>query len=136
MAHYAFLDENNIVTEVITGRDEHDLAEGVASWEEHYSSFRNGQRCIRTSYNGNIRKQFAMIGGVYNEELDIFISKKPYPSWVLNETNDWVPPVDLPMDAIYEWNEETISWVKIAEFSSSDFVGNGQQPEVLEEFVD
>jgi hypothetical protein len=136
MAHYAFLDNNNIVTEVITGRDEHDLVEGIASWEEHYSSFRNGQRCIRTSYNGNIRKQLAQVGGVYNEELDIFINKKPYSSWVLSETNDWVSPVEHPMDAIYEWNEETISWVKVREFSSSDFVGNGQQPEVLEEFID
>ena len=64
MAHYAFLDSNNVVTEVITGRDEDDLATGITSWEEHYSSFRNGQRCIRTSYNNNIRKQFAQVGGV------------------------------------------------------------------------
>lgn len=134
MAHYAFLDSNNVVTEVITGRDENDLAEGITSWEEHYSSFRNGQRCIRTSYNGNIRKQFAQVGGVYNEELDIFIKQKPYDSWVLNGTNDWVSPVEHPMDAIYEWNEATISWVKVGEFSN--FVGNGQQPEVSEEFVD
>lgn len=47
MAHYAFLDNNNVVTEVITGRDEDDLAEGIASWEEHYSSFRNGQQIGR-----------------------------------------------------------------------------------------
>jgi hypothetical protein len=134
MAHYAFLDDNNIVTEVITGCDEDKLVDGITSWEEHYSSFRNNQRCIRTSYNGNIRKQLAMVGGRYDEALDIFINKSPYPSWVLNETNDWVAPVENPMDGIYVWDEENVSWFKVAEFSN--FVGNGQQPEVPEDFVD
>ena len=134
MAHYAFLDNNNVVTEVITGRDEDDLVEGIVSWEEHYSSFRNGQRCVRTSYNGNIRKQFAQIGGVYNEQLDIFINKKPYPSWVLNQTYDWVSPVERPLDAIYEWNEETISWIKVGEIFN--YVDDGQQSEIPENFVD
>jgi len=71
MAHYAFLDENNIVTEVIVGRDE---TEG--DWETHYGNIRN-QRCVRTSYNGNIRKNYAGIGYTYDENRDAFIPPKP-----------------------------------------------------------
>lgn len=73
MAHYAFLNENNIVTEVIVGRDEDDLVEGVTSWEDYYGAFR-GQRCVRTSYNGNIRGIYAGIGYTYDEVNDVFIA--------------------------------------------------------------
>jgi hypothetical protein len=72
MAHYAFLDNNNIVTEVITGIDETELIEGLDT-ETWYGNFR-GQRCKRTSFNGNIRGVFAGIGYSYNEELDIFVA--------------------------------------------------------------
>jgi hypothetical protein len=72
MAHYAFLDENNIVTEVITGVDETELIEGLDP-ETWYGNFR-GQVCKRTSYNGNIRGKYAGIGEKYDEELDEFIS--------------------------------------------------------------
>jgi hypothetical protein len=72
MAHYAFLDENNIVTEVITGIDETELIEGLLT-EEWYGNFR-GQRCIRTSYNGNIRGKYAGIGDTYDEVTDTFVS--------------------------------------------------------------
>ena len=71
MAHYAFLDENNIVTEVIVGIDETELIEGKDP-ETWYGEFR-GQRCVRTSYNGNIRGCYAGIGFTYDEELDIFV---------------------------------------------------------------
>ena len=74
MAHYAFLDENNVVTEVITGIDENELIEGLDP-ETWYGNFR-GQVCKRTSYNGNIRGRYAGIGSVYDEELDEFIN--PY----------------------------------------------------------
>jgi hypothetical protein len=88
MAHYAFLDENNIVTEVITGIDETELIEGLDP-EEWYGNFR-GQRCVRTSYNNNIRVRYAGIGMSYNEELDAFISLKCHDEAVLNETTcDW-----------------------------------------------
>lgn len=70
MAHYAFLDKNNIVTEVIVGKDEN--TDGI-NWEEFYGSIRN-QKCIRTSYNGNIRGKYAAIGDTYDPVLDIFIS--------------------------------------------------------------
>ena len=75
MAYYAFLDVNNIVREVIPGKDEWEVLDGVTP-EQWYSNFR-GQRCIRTSFNGNIRKNFAGIGMYYDEERDAFIPVKP-----------------------------------------------------------
>jgi hypothetical protein len=72
MAHYAFLDENNVVTEVITGIDETELIEGLSP-EEWYGNFR-GQRCVRTSYNGNIRGVYAGIGYSYDEVNDVFVA--------------------------------------------------------------
>jgi hypothetical protein len=89
MAHYAFLDENNIVTEVIPGRHEYEIVDGVSDWETWYGEFR-GQRCIRTSYNGNIRKNYAGVGYTYDEDRDAFIAPKPSESYVLNEdTCQW-----------------------------------------------
>ena len=75
MAHYAFLDENNVVTEVIVGIDETELIEGLDP-ETWYGNFR-GQKCVRTSYNGNIRGKYAGLGDTYIEELDIFVSPEP-----------------------------------------------------------
>ena len=80
MAHYAFLDENNIVTEVIVGIDETELIESLSP-EEWYGNFR-GQRCVRTSYNGNIRGVYAGIGYTYDEANDVFVAP------VIEETND------------------------------------------------
>jgi hypothetical protein len=87
MAHYAFLNENNIVTEVIVGIDETKKIEGKHP-EVWYGEFR-GQVCKRTSYNGNIRKQYAGIGYSYNESLDMFIVPKCHDEAVLNELGDW-----------------------------------------------
>jgi hypothetical protein len=75
MAHYAFLDENNIVTEVIVGRNEDEVVDGISNWEEYYGNFR-GQTCKRTSYNGNIRFNYAGIGMSYDEGRDAFITQK------------------------------------------------------------
>jgi hypothetical protein len=109
MAHYAFLDENNIVTEVIVGIDETELIEGFPT-EEWYANFR-GQPCVRTSYNGNIRKQYAGIGYTYDENADVFISPQPYPSWLLDENYDWQPPVPMPQDGVnYVWDEANLVW--------------------------
>jgi hypothetical protein len=112
MAHYAFLDENNIVTEVIVGKDENELLDGLDP-ETWYSNFK-GQVCKRTSYNANIRKNYAGIGYKYDEAKDAFIAPKPHPSWVLDETTcQWENPVPYPSDTenVYLWNEETLSWV-------------------------
>jgi hypothetical protein len=115
MAHYAFLDENNTVTDVITGRDENDLVDGVSSWEEYYGNFRN-QRCLRTSYNAitnGFRKNYAGIGYTYDESKDAFIPPKPYESWVLDETTcRWNAPVAAPQDENdYIWDESSTSWI-------------------------
>ena len=112
MAHYAFLDENNVVTEVITGIDETELIDGLDT-ETWYGNFR-GQVCKRTSYNNNIRKNYAGIGMTYNETLDAFIGPKPFESWVLNESNcKWEAPVAYPTDnKNYLWNENTQVWEK------------------------
>lgn len=120
MAHYAFLDENNIVTEVIVGKDE---GEDGVDWEAHYGNFR-GQTCKRTSYNtyGGVhngggtpfRKNYAGIGYTYDPNRDAFISPRPYNSWVLNEdTCVWGPPTPMPDDGNrYIWDENTTSWVQ------------------------
>jgi hypothetical protein len=127
MAHYAFLDENNIVVNVIVGKEEGD--DGI-DWEKRYEEIR-GQRCKRTSYNtygGNhsmggiaFRKNFAGKGYSYNEIRDAFIPPKPHASWTLNEeTCLWEAPIAKPEDAytgtppkIYAWDEITLSWVDV-----------------------
>jgi hypothetical protein len=115
MAHYAFLDENNVVTEVITGRNEDEVVDGISDWEEAYGNFR-GQRCVRTSYHGNIRKQYAGIGFTYNESADVFVCPQPFPSWTLDISFDWQPPVPYPSSGNYLWDEEGQKW---EEFASS-----------------
>jgi hypothetical protein len=94
MAHYAFLDENNVVTEVITGIDETELIEGLDT-ETWYSNFR-GQVCKRTSYNGNIRKNYAGVGYTYDSVRDAFIAPEPDKAIGFDEdTCRWiVPPSD------------------------------------------
>ena len=118
MAHYAFLDDQNIVTEVIVGKDE---GEDGIDWEIRYSEIR-GQICKRTSYNtqagqhinGGIpfRKNYAGIGFVFDEQRDAFIPPKPYNSWVLDEeTCLWNSPIPKPADGLsYIWDEENITW--------------------------
>lgn len=94
MAHYAFLDKDNIVTEVIVGIDETELIEDLSP-EAWYGNFR-GQVCKRTSYNGNIRKNYAGIGYTYDEERDAFIPPKPNKDAVLDEeTCRWIIDSDV-----------------------------------------
>ena len=122
MAHYAFLDENNIVTQVIVGRDEDEVVDGISDWEAYYGQL-HGQRCLRTSYNTQggqhlyggtpFRKNYAGIGYSYSDELDAFIPPKPFASWLLNEeTCLWEAPVPYPGEGsdVYTWNEETQTW--------------------------
>ena len=112
MAHYAFLDTNNVVTEVITGIDETELIEGLEP-EIWYGNFR-GQVCKRTSYNGNIRKQYAGIGYTYDEVNDVFVTPKPYPLWTLDANHDWQPPTPKP-EGNYAWFEPNQVWIEIVE---------------------
>jgi hypothetical protein len=119
MAHYAFLDDNNIVTQVITGIDETELIEGLDP-ETWYGNFR-GQVCKRTSYNGNIRKNYAGIGFTYDSERDAFIPPKPFKSWILDEdTCQWHAPTPKPTDGLtYFWNESELAW-ELQDFSEPD----------------
>lgn len=122
MAHYAFLDENNVVTEVIVGKDE---GEDGIDWEQHYGEFR-GQMCKRTSYNtiGGVhsgggtpfRKNFAGIGYTYDSQRDAFIPPKQFPSWVFDEdTCRWNAPISMPNDGkIYFWNEDSKNWQEVS----------------------
>jgi hypothetical protein len=91
MAHYAFLDDNNIVTEVITGRHEHEVVDGITDWEQAYGEIR-GQVCKRTSYNGNIRYNYAGIGYTYDPIDDAFIAPMPtcgHTELTLNDLKRW-----------------------------------------------
>lgn len=112
MAHYAFLNDQNIVTEVITGIDETESIDGLDP-ETWYGNFRN-QKCVRTSYNNRIRKQFAGIGYTYNQENDVFVAPQPFPSWQLDANFDWQPPIPYPNEGIWQWNESEGNWHAIA----------------------
>ena len=128
-----FIDKNHLVTQVITGKNENDLVEGVTSWEDYYGDFR-GQRCLQTSYNtyGGVhydpetrepsedqskalRFNYAGIGFTYDEGRDAFVPPKPFESWVLNEdTCLWEAPVAYPEDGEdYTWDEELQEWTAV-----------------------
>jgi hypothetical protein len=111
MAHYAFLDDNNVVTEVIVGIDETELIEGLDT-ETWYGNFR-GQTCKRTSYNGNIRKQYAGIGYTYDAVNDVFVVPQRYPSWSLDQNFDWQPPTPRPEEGSWSWDEDSLSWIEV-----------------------
>lgn len=115
MAHFAELDENNVVTRVIVvGNADTSDANGVE--KEHigaaFCERLLGGTWKQTSYNGNMRKRYAGIGFTYNEALDAFVPPKPFASWTLNNTTaDWQAPVAMPTDGKnYVWNESTLSW--------------------------
>ena len=110
MAYYAFLDENNIVTEVISGIDETELIEGLDP-ETWYGNLRN-QVCKRTSYNNNFRKKFAGIGYRYDYDLDAFIAPQPYASWSLDTNCIWQAPTPMPEQGLWSWDEATLNWVE------------------------
>jgi hypothetical protein len=123
VAHYAFINQSNIVTEVIVGKDEND---GDIDWEQHYQEFRPGMTCKRTSYNtvGNkhlnggtpFRKNYASIGYTYDPIRDAFIPPPPYSSWILNEdTCQWQSPIPYPTDGnVYYWDNSTQTWALMA----------------------
>ena len=109
MAHYAFLNDQNIVVEVIVGIDETELIEGVDP-ETWYGQFR-GLTCKRTSYNNRIRKQFAAVGDTYDPIADVFVAPSPFPSWTLDANYDWQPPIAKP-DGVHFWDELTQTWIE------------------------
>ena len=119
MAHYAWLDENNIVVNVTVGVDENITQQGVGgsseAWETFYSQA-TGYNIKRTSYNGNIRFNYAGIGYTYDATRDAFIAPKPFNSWVLDEaTCRWQAPTPKPTTEgkFYYWSEDDLSWREI-----------------------
>ena len=101
MSHFAKIDKDNIVTEVIVAE------------QDFINSGKVGDSFlwVQTSYNNNFRKQFAGIGCTYDKINDVFISPKPYESWTLDASFDWQPPTAYPDDGKrYNWNEDTQSW--------------------------
>lgn len=118
MAHFAELDSNNIVKQVIVVHNNELLDENGQESEAKGQEFCHnllGGNWIQTSYNSSIRKNYAGVGYTYDSIRDAFIPPKPFNSWVLDEeTCRWSPPTPMPFDGdVYKWNEETLSWNKI-----------------------
>ena len=111
MAHYAWLDENNLVVNVTVGVDESELIDGLDT--ETFYSQATGYNIKRTSYNNRIRKQFAGVGYKYDDVADVFIQPQPFPSWTINNNFDWQPPTPYPNDGLYSWDESTLNWIAV-----------------------
>ena len=124
MAHFAQIDENNVVTQVIVVANS-DTADASGVEKEHigaaFCEKLLGGTWKQTSYNGSIRKNYAGLGYTYNADIDAFVPPKPFASWLLNETTaQWEAPVAMPEDAgtgeppkRYSWDEATTSWVEV-----------------------
>lgn len=105
MAHFAEI-KNGIVQRVIVLHDNEE-ANGVEFCKNLY-----GGEWLQCSYNNRTRKQFPAIGFSYDETNDVFISPKPYPSWLLNASHDWQAPTEYPSDGkVYVWDETSINWI-------------------------
>lgn len=111
MAHYAYIDSNNVVIDVIVGKDETELIDGLDT--ETYYAQGTPYTVKRTSYNGKIRKQYAGIGFTYNPVADVFIATQPYPSWTLDSNFDWQPPKPRPDGFGWVWDEKSGDWVNV-----------------------
>ena len=123
MAHYALINKNNTVVQVITGVDENIIQTDLdgsqvggtsQAWEQFYAAQPQfaGLTCKRTSYNKNIRGNFAGVGFKYDPDFDVFIAPQPYPSWTLDSDNNWQPPTPQPPPPPQTyWDEELQRWV-------------------------
>lgn len=109
MAHWAELDDDNVVLRVTVGNND-ETDEGYGWLVENL-----GGHWVKTSYNGNIRVRFAGIGYTYDEQRDAFIAPKPFPSWLLNDlTTEWEAPMPYPDDGrIYRWDESAFAWEEV-----------------------
>lgn len=119
MAHFAQIDENNIVINVIVVSDSDCAGGNFPESESHgeaylKSMFGSNTRWKQTSYNSNFRYNFASIGYKYDDVSDAFIEEKPYESWILDDNFRWKAPLDLPNDSgHYIWNENEQTWVNL-----------------------
>lgn len=108
MSHFAELDKNNVVIRVLVG--DNNLPNEGLDWLVQTL----GGTWVQTSYNANIRKNFAGIGYSYDPQRDAFIPPKPFMSWLLNEeTCNWEPPIEMPNTGSWVWDEDTLSWIEI-----------------------
>jgi hypothetical protein len=117
MAHFAKLDDNNIVitinsvhnNELLDENNNESELKGIQfliQWSGGYTNWK------QTSYNGNFRKNYAGIGYTYREDIDAFVAPQPYASWTLNDNAQWQAPTAMPTDGgMYSWDEATTSWV-------------------------
>ena len=117
MAHFARIDENGVVQQVVVV-DNRDTADAFGVEKEHIGAAHLekilGGVWKQTSYNGRMRKNYAGIGYTYRADIDAFVPPKPFPSWLLNAQAQWEPPVAMPTDGkMYSWDEPTTSWVEI-----------------------
>lgn len=110
MAHYAYLDDNNIVVAVTVGKDETELIDGLDP--EIYYAQGTPYTVKRTSYNGKIRKQYAGIGYFYDSVNDVFVAPQPFASWTLDSNFDWQPPKPKPNNHAW-WDEDKQEWVSV-----------------------
>ena len=119
MAHFAKLDDNNLViavhcvhnNELLDENGNEIEAKGIAFLAALYGGYTNWKQ---TSYNGNFRKNYAGAGYTYQADIDAFVAPKPYASWTLDANAQWQPPASKPTDEkIYSWNEATTSWIEI-----------------------
>jgi hypothetical protein len=117
MAHFAELDESNIVTQVIAVNNDELLDNGVESEAKGVAFCQSlfGGNWVQTSYNNNIRKQYASTGYTYDSVNDVFVSPSPFPSWTLNGNFDWQAPIAKPVEEgkFFIWDEPTLSWIEI-----------------------
>jgi hypothetical protein len=129
MAHYALINSENIVVQIITGVDENIIQTDLdgtqvggtsEAWEQFYAAQPQfaGLTCKRTSYNKNIRANYASVGGKYDPTFDVFIAPQPFPSWKLDYTTyQWEAPVAMPENVesyVYKWSEINKEWVQVA----------------------
>ena len=117
MAHFAKIDENNIVTQVVVV-DNKDTSDASGVEKEHIGAAHLekilGGTWKQTSYNGNMRKNYAGIGYTYRADIDAFVPPQPFASWVLNGQAQWEAPTPMPTDGkMYSWDEETTNWVEV-----------------------
>ena len=113
MAHYAMLDGNNIVTQVIVGKEDNER-----NWEDYYGGKQTSYNTYGGVHSGGktpLRKNYAAIGDTYDADRDAFYAPQPFPSWTLNEDSCiWEPPTPYPDDGkLYDWDEDTTSWVEV-----------------------
>lgn len=116
MAHFAKLNQQNIVEQVIVIANDVLLDDNGVEQEQRGVAFCamlfSYPYWIQTSYNGNFRKNYAGIGYTYDSRLDAFVPPQPYPSWVLDEsTCQWQAPVPMPTDGLYQWDDGAGAWV-------------------------